>query len=62
LTGINRTFFINAITETEVDSVLTTEWMLAPADVTTFWMLEVFGRSELDTTARLAFGLIVGNP
>jgi hypothetical protein len=62
LTGINRTFFINAISETEVEGLLTTEWSLAPADITTFWMLDVPGRGELDITARLAFGLIVGNP
>lgn len=62
LTGITRTFFINAVTETEVEGLLTTEWTLAPADVTTFWMLEVPGRGELDLTAREAFGLIVGNP
>lgn len=61
VTGISRSFFINAIDETETEHVLKTQWLLVPADTTAFWLLEVVGRSELDQTTRLGFGLIVGH-
>jgi hypothetical protein len=61
LTGLDRLFFINSIEESEQEGVITTEWMLAPADATAFWLLEVVGRSELDSTTRLGFGLIAGH-
>lgn len=61
VTGLNRSFFINAIDETELDGLLITEWLLVPADSTPFWLLEVIGQSELDFTTRLGFGLIVGH-
>jgi hypothetical protein len=61
LTGLSKIFFINAIDEMEVEGLLTTEWLLTPADNTAFWLLEVVGRSELDATTRLGFGLIVGH-
>ncbi len=61
VTGITRSFFINAIDESEQDGVLKTEFLLAPADVTAYWLLEVPGRSELDHTTVLGFGLIRGH-
>jgi len=61
VTGINRSFFINAIDESEHDGVLKTEFLLAAADTTAYWLLEVPGRSELDHTTILGFGLIRGH-
>jgi hypothetical protein len=60
-TGIDRSFFINAIDESELDGVLKTEFLLAPFDSTAYWLLEVVGRSELDRTTTLGFGLIRGH-
>lgn len=36
-------------------------WGLAPANRQQFWLLEIPGRSELDETAVLGFGLVVGH-
>ena len=40
---------------------LTVSWGLAPANRTAFWLLEIPGRTELDQTTVLGFGLIVGH-
>jgi len=40
---------------------LSVTWILAPANRQQFWLLEVPGRSELDETTVLGFGLIVGH-
>lgn len=61
VTGIDKSFFINAISETVIESQLRTEFLLGPADSTAFWQLEVPGSSELDLTTTLGFGLIVGH-
>ncbi len=55
VTGVNRSFFINAITETEQEGMLRTEFLLAPVDPTAYWMLDIVGHSELDSTAIPAF-------
>jgi hypothetical protein len=61
VTGVNRSFFINAIDETEHDGMLKTEWTLAPADSTAFWLMGIVGRSEPTFTTRLGFGLVIGH-
>jgi len=64
LTGLStaRHFFINAITVRSDDrNNLEVEWLLAPADTTAYWLLGVVGRSELDNTTRLGFGLVLGH-
>lgn len=40
---------------------LSVTWGLAPANRQQFWLLEIPGRSELDETAVLGFGLVVGH-
>ncbi len=40
---------------------LSVTWGLAPANRQQFWLLEIPGRSELDQTTVLGFGLIVGH-
>jgi len=61
VTGIAKSFFINAIDESITENVLTTSWLLAPADSTAYWELEIDGKTELDLTTRLAFGEILGH-
>jgi hypothetical protein len=61
VTGISRSFFINAIEETLDEGVITTQWLLMPADTSAYWELEVTGKSELDLTTRLGFGQILGH-
>ncbi len=40
---------------------LTVTWGLAPANRQQFWLLEIPGRTELDFTTVLGFGLVVGH-
>lgn len=55
-------YFINAIDLTlDGRNTLALSWLLAPADKTAYWLLEVVGRSELDATTVLGFGQIVGH-
>ena len=61
VTGIVKSYFINAIEETESEGVLTTVWTLTPADTSSYWYVEIAGRSELNLTAMLGFGMIVGH-
>lgn len=61
VTGLNRSFFINSISETAIENTLTTEFSFGPADSTAFWQLGVAGASELDVSTVLGFGLIVGH-
>ncbi len=55
-------FFINAIDLVigERDHI-SASWLLAPADRTAYWLLEIPGRSELDVSTVLGFGQIVGH-
>lgn len=62
VTGIAKSFFIEHITETIYATHIETEFSLSlPIDGRQFWELEVVGRSELDSTTRLGFGLIIGH-
>jgi len=62
VTGVQRSFFIDRITETVYATHVETEWSLSlPIDGRQFWQLEVVGRGELDINTRLGFGLIVGH-
>jgi hypothetical protein len=64
LTGLSaaRHFFINAVEyRSDERHNLEVSWTLAPADSTSYWLLGVSGRSELDNTARLGFGLVLGH-
>jgi hypothetical protein len=64
LTGLStaRHFFINAISvRADNRNNLEVEWLLAPADTTAYWLLGIVGRSELDNTTRLGFGLVLGH-
>jgi hypothetical protein len=64
LTGLStaRHFFINGVSIRSDDrNNLEVEWILAPADTTAYWLLGIVGRSELDNTTRLGFGLVLGH-
>jgi hypothetical protein len=64
LTGLSasRAYFINAVAvSADNRNNLDVEWLLAPADQTAYWLLEVVGRSELDRTTVLGFGLVLGH-
>jgi hypothetical protein len=64
LTGLStaRHFFINAVSfASDGRNNLEVEWLLAPADTTAYWLLGIAGRSELDNTTRLGFGLVLGH-
>lgn len=64
LTGLatSRHFFINAVKlRADNRNNLEVEWLLAPADTTAYWLLGIVGRSELDNTTRLGFGLVLGH-
>lgn len=61
VSGISRPFFINRVRESIQEATLTTEWDLGIVDTTSYWYLEVVGKSELDTTTRLGFGYILGH-
>ncbi len=60
-TGV-RGFYINGV-DVAIDALnnLTVSWVLAPADATAYWLLEVPNNSELDLTTRPGFGLLVGH-
>lgn len=60
-TGIGKSFFINAIDETEAEGILTTEWTLVTADTTAFWRMSIVGHSELNSTTIVGFGQILGH-
>jgi len=55
-------FFINsvALVIDQLDNISIT-WGLAPADRSEYWLLEVPGKSELDQTTILGFGLVTGH-
>ncbi len=61
-TGSTNGHFIQNVSLT-IDSRdnLSVTWGLAPANRQQFWLLEVPGRSELDQTTALGFGLVVGH-
>jgi len=61
VTGVSKSFYINGIDESESDGVIKTQWLLMPADTTSYWYLEIPGRSELNATTRTAFGQILGH-
>jgi len=62
VTGVQKSFFIERISETIYATHVETEWTLSlPIDGRQFWQLEVVGRGELDINTRLGFGLIVGH-
>jgi hypothetical protein len=62
VTGITKSFFIDRIRESITESYVATQFSLSvPIDDRLFWQLEVVGRSELDQTTRLGFGLIIGH-
>jgi hypothetical protein len=62
VTGISKSFFIDHIRETIYRTHIETEFTLSvPIDSRQFWELEVVGRSELDISTRLGFGLIIGH-
>ena len=55
-------FFINNIDLTIDDrDNLSITWGLAPVNRQDFWLLEVIGQSELDSTTVLGFGLVTGH-
>jgi len=54
--------FIQNVTLTiDARDNLSVNWGLAPANRQQFWLLEIPGRSELDETTVLGFGLVVGH-
>jgi hypothetical protein len=62
VTGVAKSFFIDRIRESIFPSHINTQFSLSvPIDDRQFWQLEVVGRSELDATTRLGFGLIIGH-
>jgi hypothetical protein len=64
LTGLStaRHFFINAVRlRSDTNQNLEVEWLLAPADSMAYWLLGIAGRSELDNTTVLGFGLVLGH-
>lgn len=53
-----RPFFINGCSLTvEMNGVCVVTWPLAPVDTSQFWLLGISGRSELDETTVLGYGL-----
>jgi hypothetical protein len=55
-------FFINAVDLTiDQRNNMTCSFLLAPADRTSYWQLEVPGQTELDQSTILGFGQIVGH-
>lgn len=62
VSGLTKTYFINSI-QTIFDGRLNLTWIvsLVPVDLTQYWLVEVVGRSELDQTTVLGYGLIVGH-
>lgn len=53
-------FYVNGVRmEVRMTGVVLVTWDLAPVDQTQFWLLEVAGRTELDQTTVLGYGLFV---
>lgn len=53
---ITRGYFVQrVILDVAEGPILTVTWMLAPADVLPYWILEQAGSSELDNTTRLGY-------
>jgi hypothetical protein len=53
-------FFVNGVgLNVHMSGLVTVTWNLAPVDTTQFWLLEVDGRTELDQTTVLGYGLFV---
>ncbi len=53
-------FFVNGITmEVRRSGLVLVTYDLSPADLTEYWLLEVTGRTELDQTTVLGYGLFV---
>lgn len=53
-------FFVNGITmEIRRSGLVLVTYDLSPADLTEYWLLEVAGRTELDETTVLGYGLFV---
>ena len=58
LTGLStaKHFFINGVTiHADNRNHLQVEWLLAPADMTAYWQLDVAGSSEMGDTTVLGF-------
>jgi hypothetical protein len=61
-TALSAEFFINSVEfRLEPDMGMWMSFLPIKADQTQFWYLEVPGNSELGTTTRLGFGLVVGH-
>lgn len=59
---VTKGFFINSVDMTiDERGNATFIWSCAPADQTSYWLLEVVGNSELDETTVLGFGRISGH-
>lgn len=55
-------FFINAVeVEYDEEGRVWVSWVPAISDATAYWYLEIPGLSELGSTTRLGFGLVVGH-
>lgn len=60
--GVTGGHFIQSVNVSVDDrDNMSVSWQLAPANRQQFWLLEIPGRSELDNTTRLGFGLVVGH-
>ncbi len=60
--GVNGGNFIQSVRlGIDARDNLSITWGLAPANRQQFWLLEIPGRTELDQTAVLGFGLVVGH-
>lgn len=57
-----ESYFINSTRgSVSADGVVFVEWEVEPADTTSYWFLEVVGRSELEQTTVPAFGIVIGH-
>lgn len=61
VTGLDKSFYVDSITESIADKYITTTWNFSPVDTTSYWYLEVVGKSELDSTTILGFGYVYGH-
>lgn len=53
-------FFVNGVSlDVRMNGVVVVIWDLSPVDTSQFWQLEVDGRTELDETTILGYGLFV---
>jgi hypothetical protein len=56
--GLDQVSHINGVAlDISLAGAVSCTWYLSPADTSEFWLLEVLGRSELDSTAVLGYGL-----